>query len=99
MQDSRYDSNSFLKYINKPSKIILWDMDEGLSFLIPFALLCAAGKAAIGIVFGLIFFNIVRMLKLRVGISSLSHAIYWYFPTSSNKFVISIPSYKREYIG
>ena len=95
----RYSNNSILKHINKPSKIIFWDLDEALSFLVPFGLLCVTGKVFLGALLGLVVFFTLRFIKQHVGISSISHAAYWYLPTSRGRFRIHIPSYKREYIG
>jgi len=94
-----YSSHSILKHINKPSKIIFWDMDEALSFLVPFSLLCVTGKILWGFVVGSLVFWLLKAIKQRVGISSVSHAAYWYLPTPQSRFKIHISSYKREYIG
>jgi type IV conjugative transfer system protein TraL len=94
-----YSSNSILKHINKPSKIIFWDLDEALSFLVPFGLLCVTGQVLLGTALGFFVFCFLRFIKQQFGIASISHAAYWYLPTAHSRFKVPISSYKREYIG
>lgn len=86
-------------YINKPPKIIFWDLDEAMSFLLPLMIFGLLGKFVLGTFLGFSMFYGLKLIKTRVGISTLAHSLYWYFPTPRSRFRIYIPSYKREYIG
>ena len=91
--------HTILKYINKPSKVLLWDLDEALSFLLPFGGLCMMGKFFLGTVLGFCVFQFVKFSKGRGQGISLSHLTYWYLPTPVGRLKVKIESYKREYIG
>lgn len=91
------NSHSILKYINRPSKVLLWDLDEALSFLLPFGGLCLEGKFFLGVIVGFCVFQFVKLSKGR-GVT-LVHLTYWYLPTPVGRLKFKIASYKREYIG
>lgn len=95
----QYSKHSILRYINKPPKIIFWDVDEAIAFILPFGVLCLVNQLFLGCVFGALCYVCLKHIKNRVGICAFSHFVYWYAPTPKGKYKVYIPSYIREYIG
>jgi type IV conjugative transfer system protein TraL len=93
-----YTKNSMLRYINKPPKVLFWNIDEAMSFFLPFVLCALLQKTLWGLVLGIIFFQVFKFIKQQTS-SLIAHAFYWYLPTPKGRFRINIPSYIREYIG
>lgn len=90
------DKHSILQHINNPAKILFWKMDEGVSFLLPFALLCLAGSPLIGVVVAVAVFNIYK--KLKVGLEgSIAQVKYWYLPSRKKDYKCYVPSYVVEW--
>ena len=86
-------------YINKPQKVIFWDVDEAVCFLLPLGACSLLGHFVLGVIAGIAVFYALKYLKSKVGISHLAHSLYWILPTARGRQRIYIPSYKREFIG
>lgn len=95
----QYNNHRILQHMNKPPKILFWDLGEALSFFLPCAILLCMDAFFLGVGVGLSLCFLLRWLKRSVGVSAFVHIAYWYMPTSRRRMRVYIPSYKREYIG
>lgn len=93
-----YSKNSILRYVNNPPKVIFWEVGEALTFILPFAVAALLRKVLLGLIIGVIFFQIYKYIKSRVS-SPIAHALYWYLPTMRGRYKIYVPSFIREFIG
>ena len=90
------DKHSILQHVNNPAKILFWELDEGLSFLLPFGLLCMTGSPVVGVLVALVTFNVFKWAKVRLegGIAQLK---YWYLPSLKKDYSCYVKSYVVEW--
>ena len=94
-----YNNNIILRYLDAPSRIAFWTMDEAKALLGPLSLGLLFGFPLLGFSLSIISFTSLKYIKQNIGGGLLRHAAYWYLPAMENKLRIKIPSYIREYIG
>jgi len=88
------------KHLDDPPRLILWPIDEALSFLAPFILLAiAAGYLLLGFITGLALLLCLRHLKQGRGHAHLMALLYWHLPQRINRTRFAPPSYIREVLG
>jgi len=88
------------KHLDDPPRLILWPIDEGLSFLAPFILLAiGAGYLVFGFIAGLTLLLCLRKLKRGRGHTFLMALLYWHLPHRINRTQFAPPSYIREVLG
>lgn len=69
------------KKIDAPEKILLWTLDEVLSFIIPFFLGVALNQSTSGILIGVGSFIFWKMFKGSSSPAVLMGVLYWYLPS------------------
>lgn len=94
-----YDSHLILHHLDDPLRILYWTMDEALVLLLPLFAGLGTGHPLVGFVCASIGFWCVKTVKKRFGLSTLRHALYWYFPHSRSKLPHTPPSYIREWMA
>lgn len=94
-----YDHHIILHHLDDPLRIFKWTLDEaGIVLGAPFFGL-AIDQPIIGLIFAALGYWGLITLKKRFGISTLKHALYWYFPKNNKKLPHIPASYIREYLG
>jgi conjugal transfer pilus assembly protein TraL len=94
-----YNKNVILKYVDAPSRIAFWTMDEAKALLIPGGLGFLFGFPLIGLGLSIACYFILKFVKQNVGNGLIRHAAYWYLPGLERKLKIKVSSAIREYIG
>lgn len=94
-----YDHHTILRYLDNPSKIGFWTIDEFLCAFLPFSILALADLFFIGALSSIATYICVRFAKQHAGKGLLKQAFYWYFPSSSRNFSWYIDSSKRNFLG
>lgn len=94
-----YDRHFIMRYLDNPTRIAFWTVDEMAILFLPIAIGCLFGFAFTGLIISAISYAAYRHLKNNIGHGLLRHAMYWYLPSlhKGNRFPIA--SYIREYIG
>ena len=87
------------RYLDEPTKIILWTIDEFLCFIIPFATLFLCFNAPVSaMVIGFAMVFLLRRIKGEQGNCYLYHLMYWHLPNIV-KLKTTPPSFIRQFIG
>ncbi len=94
-----YTRNVILKYIDAPSRIAFWTVDEAKALLIPLSLGLLFSFPIIGFLISITSYVALKFIKQNIGGGLLRHAAYWYLPGAERKLKFRIPSNIREYIG
>jgi type IV conjugative transfer system protein TraL len=94
-----YNRNVILRYIDAPSRIAFWTMDEARGLLIPASLGFLFGFPLIGLVLSIACYSGLKVAKQNLGGGLLKHAAYWYLPKVDRRLKVKIRSEIREYIG
>lgn len=94
-----YDKNVILRYLDSPSRIAFWTIDEiGVLFL-PAAFGFIFEFPIIGIAISVVGYLTLKYIKHNIGGGVIRHAIYWYFPSMERNLKKKVKSHIREYIG
>ncbi len=93
-----YDRNVILRYLDNPTRLAFWTVDEMAALFCPVAAGCLFGFPLIGAIGSALSYVGLRYLKQNIGGGFLKHAMYWYLPGMHTALKIKIPSYIREYI-
>lgn len=96
---SMYDRHYILKYMDAPSRVAFWTMDEAQALFIPSGFGFLFGFPLIGLLVALILYALLKHIKQNVGTSLMRHAAYWYLPGVHKKLKVQVLSEIREYIG
>lgn len=91
--------NIIFKYVDSPSRIAFWTVDEAQALFIPISLGLLFSFALTGLVISIISYVALKYIKLNVGEGLVKHAVYWYLPKRERRLRYKVPSYIREYIG
>ena len=94
-----YDKNVILRYLDSPSRIAFWTLDEIALLFLPPAIGFIFEFPIIGIVISAIGYTTIKYIKNNIGAGVIRHAVYWYFPGMERKLKKKIKSHIREYIG
>ncbi len=87
------------QYLDEPTRIILWTIDELLFFLIPFLILFwGFDQVILGVAIGVALVFGLRKLKGEQGHYFLYSVMYWHLPAMV-RFKSTPPSYYREFLG
>lgn len=92
-----YSKHAILQHINNPMKILFWEVDEAMSFFIPFVLLCLNSNTGIGFIIGAMAFFIFRKIKGNFS-STMSQVMYWYLPSVKKNYQCHVKSYVMEWL-
>jgi conjugal transfer pilus assembly protein TraL len=96
MEESKYQ---IPRYIDEPTKIILWTIDEFLALTIPFAIVMFCLNSPItGVVIGALAVFLLKKLKGEQGHYFIYNLMYWYLPEMV-RFKSTPPSYIRDFLG
>jgi len=94
-----YDQHLILHHLDDPLRLLKWTVDEALIIVSPIFFGIAVEHPYLGLICaGLGYWTLTR-IKKKFGLSTLKHALYWYFPKSHKKLPHMPPSYIREYVG
>lgn len=94
-----YDNNVILRYLNNPTRIAFWTIDEMSALFIPVSMGCLFRFPLIGLMISFGSYMLLKYIKQNIGGGFLRHAIYWYLPGMHKSMKVKIPSHIREYIG
>jgi conjugal transfer pilus assembly protein TraL len=95
MSDDKY---YIPRYIDEPTKIILWTVDEFIAFMVPFLILFLCFNAPItAVAIGMALVLALKKIKGEHGHYFLLNVMYWYLPEMV-KFKQTPPSYMRNFI-
>lgn len=94
-----YNRNIILIYLDAPSRVAFFTMDEAMALLVPFFAGLLFGFPGSGTIIGLVSCIGMKQCKAMLGGRILSHGMYRYFPGMHKRLRIQIPSTKRRYIG
>lgn len=87
------------QHIDEPARIILWTIDEAVSFLVPFFILFLCfDQVILGIMVGTALVFGLRKIKGEQGHYFLHSVTYWHLPAMIH-FRSTPPSYYREFLG
>lgn len=87
------------RYIDEPTKIILWTVDEFIAFIVPFLILFLCFNAPItAVAVGAVLVFALKKVKGEQGHCFVWHIVYWYLPDVV-KFKQTPPSFMRDFIG
>ena len=93
------DKSHVPQYLDEPTRIILWTIDELILFLVPlFVLFFGFDQLVLGIVIGIALIFGLRKLKGEQGHYFLHSLMYWHLPAIV-RFKSTPPSYYREFLG
>lgn len=93
------DKNHIPQYLDEPTRIILWTIDELILFLVPLLILFFGfDQLILGIATGIALVFGLRKLKGEQGHYFLHSLMYWYLPAIV-RFKSTPPSYYREFLG
>lgn len=93
------DKTHIPQYLDEPTRIILWTIDELLFFLVPFLILFwGFDQTVMGIITGAVLVLGLRKLKGEQGHYFLYSIMYWHLPAMVH-FKSTPPSYYREFLG
>lgn len=93
------DKNHIPQYLDEPTRIILWTIDELILFLVPLLILFFGfDQLILGIGVGVALVFGLRKLKGEQGHYFLHSLMYWYLPAIV-RFKSTPPSYYREFLG
>jgi conjugal transfer pilus assembly protein TraL len=94
-----YDRNVILRYLDNPTRIAFWTVDEMAALFVPLALGCIFSFPITGVILSIVIYNILKYVKQNVGGGFLRHVIYWYLPGMHRSLKSKVRSDIREYIG
>ena len=93
------DKGHIPQYLDEPTRIILWTVDELLFFLVPFLILFwGFDQTILGVITGGVLVLALRKLKGEQGHYFLYSVMYWHLPAMV-RFKSTPPSYYREFLG
>ena len=93
------DRNHVPQYLDEPTRVILWTVDELILFVTPFFILFFIfDQMILGIATGIALVLGLRKLKGEQGHYFLYSIAYWHFPAMV-RFKSTPPSYYREFLG
>jgi conjugal transfer pilus assembly protein TraL len=93
------NKNHIPQYLDEPTRIILWTIDELVFFLAPFLILFLGfDQTVLGAITGVVLVLSLRKLKGEQGHYFLYSVMYWHLPAMV-RFKSCPPSYYREFIG
>lgn len=94
-----YDQHLILHHLDDPLRLLKWTLDEAVMILAPTFFGIAIDHPFLGLFCAGSSYWALTHVKKRFGLSTLKHALYWYFPKNSKKLSHIPPSYIREYLG
>lgn len=87
------------QYLDEPTRIILWTVDELVFFLLPFCILFFGfDQVVLGTITGAALVLGLRKLKGEQGHYFLYSVMYWHLPAMV-RFKATPPSWYREFLG
>lgn len=87
------------RYLDEPTRIILWSVDEFIGFFLPFLVLFLYFNSPImAVMVGIIMVLALKKIKGEHGHYFILNIIYWYLPKII-KFKHTPPSHLRNFIG
>jgi len=93
------DKSHVPRYLDEPTRIILWSVDEVIIFVVPFfILLWGFDQTILGVVTGVVLVLGLRKLKGEQGHYFLYSIMYWHLPAMV-RFKSTPPSLYREFLG
>ena len=93
------DKNHVPQYLDEPTRVILWTVDELVFFLVPFLILFLGfDQTILGAITGAILVLGLRKLKGEQGHYFLYSVMYWHLPAMV-QFKSTPPSFYREFLG
>ncbi|HCU06429.1 MAG TPA: type IV conjugative transfer system protein TraL [Holosporales bacterium] len=90
---------SILNYLDMPPRILLWPISEVSMVCLPALMLMVFGAVLWGLVLSAMTIVGMRFFKRSFGEGYLHGVMYWYLPTSKEQFLVTPPSYIREFIN
>ena len=90
---------SILNYLDMPPRILLWPISEVSMVCLPAFMLLVFGEVLWGIILSSMTMMGIRFFKRYFGEGYLHGVMYWYLPTSYEQFLVTPPSYIREFIN
>lgn len=94
-----YDKNVILRYLDNPTRIGFWTIDEMAILFLPIAFGCIFGFPVSGLVLSVVGYIGLRYAKQNIGRGFLTHVMYWYLPCMHKALKAKVRSHIREYIG
>jgi conjugal transfer pilus assembly protein TraL len=93
-----YTNNYLLNYLDAPTKIVFFTIDEFLMLLCPLIIGCIAGQSLLGMIIAIFGFRFLKQMKANNHVAMMQ-IVYWYFPLNKKALKLYVPSHIREYIA
>jgi conjugal transfer pilus assembly protein TraL len=99
MSDNGYDKNRILRYLDSPSRVGFWTIDEAVALILPSTLGLLFEFPLTGIFLSVATYMFARFIKRNIGGRLFRDAAYWFLPGVHRRNKIKIPSNIRKFIG
>ena len=86
------------QHLDQPFRIYLLTVDELILLIVPMILGFVLNQITLGFCAGILFVFGFKRVKGEQGSNYLLSLVYWYFPNVI-QFMVTPPSYIREYLG
>lgn len=86
------------KYLDEPTKLIIFTIDELVILVIPILIGLFTDKLLLGLTMGFGLMSLLKKLKGEEGHYFIYHLLYWYVPQLV-KLKSTPPSYIRDILG
>ena len=94
-----YHRNVILRYLDNPTRIAFWTVDEIATLFLPVSIGCIFGFPVTGFILSVVLYFSLKHFKQSFGLKALRHGMYWYLPGIHKAMKVQIKSHIREYIG
>ena len=88
-----------LNHLDAPSRILFWPISEFMLVVFPIVVLVIFGHPLMGFGTGGALIYGIRVFKRTFGKGTLEGVLYWNFVHNHAHYLVTPPSYIREYIG
>jgi len=86
------NNHVILNHIDKPTRLLLWSIDQVTVCICPFAVGMITGHICLGIVFSVIASIGFKIFKKKFGNSKVRSILYWNLPTSEKLVKKGLPA-------
>jgi len=88
-----------LNMIDLPPRVLLWPVSEVILVCGPSLMMIIFGQVVLSLFWAVGAVLSVKYFKRYFGSGYLNAVMYWYLPTSKEQFLVSPPSYQRNFIN
>lgn len=88
-----------LNHLDEPVRFLFFTLGEFIVILVPFMLGMLVDRMLLGLVFGALCYQVLKLVNRNFHGANLKQIIYWFLPTSKRMLKLNIPSCVRELQG